>query len=91
MARDVLSISITSVASGSAFSIGGHVVTKYRSCIHHENVQTLVTIRNWLHGFTQSNTDEDELLKETKSNVDSTVIDGSEYNTSASANGVDKL
>ncbi|KAM3246652.1 hypothetical protein P3L10_008419 [Capsicum annuum] len=111
MARDVLSIPITSVASESAFSIGGHVVTKYRSYIHHENVQTLVTIRNWLHGFTQSNTecaqdrmyiirqrfetrrtlDEDELLRETMSNVDSNVIDGSEYNTRASASGVDKL
>ncbi|KAM3344073.1 hypothetical protein P3S68_026164 [Capsicum galapagoense] len=45
MARDVLSIPITSVASELAFSIGGHVVTKYRSCIHHENVQTLVTTR----------------------------------------------
>ncbi|KAM3373675.1 hypothetical protein P3S68_012389 [Capsicum galapagoense] len=89
MARDVLSIPITSVASESSFSIGGHVVTKYRSCIHHENVQTLVTIKNWLHGFTQSNIDEDELPKETMSNVDSNVIDGLEYNTSAS--GVDKL
>ncbi|KAM3269179.1 hypothetical protein P3S67_031143 [Capsicum chacoense] len=35
--------------------------------------------------------DEDELLKETMSNVDSNMIDGSEYNTRASASGVDKL
>ncbi|KAM3216231.1 zinc finger BED domain-containing protein DAYSLEEPER [Capsicum annuum] len=99
MARDVLSIPITLVASESAFSIGGRVVTKYRSCIHHENVQTLVTTRNWLHGFTQSNTDEDVLLKEPMSNVDSNVIDGTSANvdsnvidgTSASESGVDKL
>ncbi|KAM3290051.1 hypothetical protein P3S67_018340 [Capsicum chacoense] len=91
MARDVLSIPITSVASESTFSIGGRVVTKYRSSIYHENVQSLVTTRNWLHGFTQSSTDEDELLKGTMSNVDSNLIDGSEYNTSASGSGVDKL
>ncbi|KAM3325271.1 hypothetical protein P3S67_000396 [Capsicum chacoense] len=35
--------------------------------------------------------DEDELLKETMSNVDSNVIEGSEYITSESGSGVDKL
>ncbi|PHU13944.1 hypothetical protein BC332_15149 [Capsicum chinense] len=36
-------------------------------------------------------TDEDELLKETMSNVDSNVIEGLEYITSASGSRVDKL
>ncbi|KAH0652784.1 hypothetical protein KY289_030462 [Solanum tuberosum] len=57
----------------------------FRNSIHHENVQTLVTTRIWLHGFTQPNEDEDELLKETISHADSNVIDGT------SGSGVVKL
>ncbi|KAH0782487.1 hypothetical protein KY290_002085 [Solanum tuberosum] len=72
MARDVLSIPITTVSSESSFSIGGRVLTKYRSCIHHENVQTLVATRNWLHGFSQ--TDENEDVKTTFPQVDSDML-----------------
>ncbi|CAN0875006.1 Putative AC9 transposase [Linum grandiflorum] len=51
MARDILSISITSVVSESSFSLGGRVHNKWRTCILSDTLKALMTTRNWLYGY----------------------------------------
>lgn len=51
IARDVLAIPITSVASESTFSMGGRILCKERSSLISENVNALVTTKSWLTGY----------------------------------------
>ncbi|BBG96965.1 BED zinc finger, partial [Prunus dulcis] len=48
IARDVLAIPATTVASEAAFSVGGRVIDELHACILPETVEALVTIKVWL-------------------------------------------
>ncbi|KAK9665712.1 hypothetical protein RND81_14G130300 [Saponaria officinalis] len=68
MAKDILAILVTTVASESAFSMGSRLITKWRTSLKPETADALLTTRTWLYGF--------EVKEETNENI---LLDGFEY------------
>jgi hypothetical protein len=50
MARDILSVHISTVASESTFSIGGRVINQYMNSVKPDIAKALVCTRDWLYG-----------------------------------------
>ena len=48
IARDLLAVQVSTVASESAFSAGGRVVDPFRSCLDPEMVQALICMKDWV-------------------------------------------
>ena len=53
MARDILAVPIFTVASETAFSAGGQVLSDYRSRLSPEMVEALVISRDHVHALTR--------------------------------------
>lgn len=66
MARDVLSIPITTVSSESVFSVGSRVLDQYRSSLKPSTVEAIICTRDWMFGEKVFNKDipTDELAEE---------------------------
>uniref|UniRef100_A0ACD5UTW0 Uncharacterized protein n=1 Tax=Avena sativa TaxID=4498 RepID=A0ACD5UTW0_AVESA len=60
IARDILTIPVTSVSSESAFSTGGRVVDDYRSSLLPSTVQCLVCTSSWIRGGHHKEKDMDD-------------------------------
>ncbi|VFQ76583.1 unnamed protein product [Cuscuta campestris] len=48
LARQVLSVLVSTVAVEREFSAGGNILTDYRSCLNAESLETLVCNQDWL-------------------------------------------
>nr|GLL25207.1 zinc finger BED domain-containing protein RICESLEEPER 2-like [Ipomoea trifida] len=57
IARDILAIPISTVASESAFSTGGRVLDTYRSSLTPRVVQALIYTQDWLRNETEDSID----------------------------------
>ena len=62
MARDILIVSVSTVASEAAFSLGGHVIFKTRSSLNSETVEALICLKYW--SLTDNRQQEEECVTE---------------------------
>lgn len=75
MARDILAIPITTVASESTFSLGGRILTKFRQSTLPENAEAIVQTRSWMNS--DENTKDELELRVAESTIEfDAYVDG---------------
>ncbi|PRQ32613.1 putative HAT dimerization domain, ribonuclease H-like domain-containing protein [Rosa chinensis] len=70
IARDLLSIPASTVASEAAFSAGGRVVSEKRASLNPDTIQALICLKDWkLAEARQQDKEQDELRAEEEQNA----------------------
>ncbi|KAL0427394.1 UNVERIFIED_CONTAM: putative AC transposase [Sesamum latifolium] len=81
IARDILAVPVSTVASESAFSTGGRVLDAFKSLLSPKIVQALICAQDWLRMDSKPNVEEDLYEIETiereilNLGIDSTIVD----------------
>lgn len=77
---DLLAIPASTIASKSAFSTGGRIISQHRARLHTKTVESLICLQNWLQGRLQGisldsniQDDNDEMME--GENATSTTVD----------------
>ncbi|KAL2900207.1 putative AC9 transposase [Bienertia sinuspersici] len=64
MARDILAIPLSTIASKSAFSAGGHHLDQFRSKLTPKLTQALICSNDWIRAKERTGIDMEENLRE---------------------------
>ncbi|CAN1127216.1 Putative AC transposase [Linum perenne] len=88
IARDLLAIPITSVASESAFSSGGRLLDPHRSRLHHTTVEAMMCTRSWIKDDKKK--DKDTKLEELEGVFSAFTMEDSSVEMADDNNVIDK-
>lgn len=59
IARDILAIPVSTVASESCFSTSGRIISSHRSRLHSKTIEALMCARDWLWSEIQASNSEE--------------------------------
>ncbi|KAG6529384.1 hypothetical protein ZIOFF_011582 [Zingiber officinale] len=75
LARDILVIPILTVASESAFSTSGRLVSSHRSRLHPKTIETLMSAQSWLSNEKQATSSQETKAYYSSVEYDEDTID----------------
>nr|XP_011465667.1 PREDICTED: zinc finger BED domain-containing protein RICESLEEPER 2-like [Fragaria vesca subsp. vesca] len=75
IARDILAIPVSTVASESCFSTSGRVISSHRSRLHAKTIEALMCARDWLWSEIRVSNPEDSKITTVQDDVECNVSD----------------